>query len=360
VGYFIIVEIKQFLLDKLEYISSFWNYTDLLINSMCILVFILDIKGDMQPLLRAIAASTLIIVWIKLFYYMRAYDSTSQLIRMIIETVKDIRYFLFVLLIGIVGFAGGFYILQFGLAKLQADTDSTDHLFVGSNPVLAVIYIYQLVMGNFNLSNYPEYESINAFEFYFIWFLFVVSCLFLVIVLMNLLIAIMGATFQKVMDSILNLSIRENVLLISENESIFKRAEVFKDSQFLIIITEKSSSGSQAATVDEQISSLRQQLVDKVSMLETQFVASMNDTQKDLKRKFQDQQEKQKVNFSEAENSLNTELKKQLDATVQKMNEMFTEMKSQNSNIEKQVAQFSEKMKLIDEINTAVKGIKSI
>jgi len=188
----------------------------------------------------------------------------------------------------------------------------------------------------------------------------VVSCLFLVIVLMNLLIAIMGATFQKVMDSILNLSIRENVLLISENESIFKRAEVFKDSQFLIIITEKSSSGSQAATVDEQISSLRQQLVDKVSMLETQFVASMNDTQKDLKRKFQDQQEKQKVNFSEAENSLNTELKKQLDATVQKMNEMFTEMKSQNSNIEKQVAQFSEKMKLIDEINTAVKGIKSI
>jgi hypothetical protein len=111
VGYFIIVEIKQFLLDKLEYISSFWNYTDLLINSMCILVFILDIKGDMQPLLRAIAASTLIIVWIKLFYYMRAYDSTSQLIRMIIETVKDIRYFLFVLLLGIVGFAGGFYIL---------------------------------------------------------------------------------------------------------------------------------------------------------------------------------------------------------------------------------------------------------
>lgn len=134
-------------------------------------------------------------MWVKLFYYMRAYDSTSQLIRMIIETVKDIRYFLFVLLIGIFGFAGGFYILQFGLANLQKDSDSTDHLFVGTNPILAVIYIYQLVMGNFNLGNYPEYEGVNTFEFYFIWFLFVVSCLFLVIVLMNLLIAIMGATF---------------------------------------------------------------------------------------------------------------------------------------------------------------------
>jgi len=73
------------------------------------------------------------------------------------------------------------------------------------------------------LDNFGEYEGVNKFEFYFIWFLFVVSCLFLVIVLMNLLIAIMGATFQKVQDSILNLSIRENVLLISENESLFNR-----------------------------------------------------------------------------------------------------------------------------------------
>jgi hypothetical protein len=42
----------------------------------------------------------------------------------------------------------------------------------------------------------------------------------------------------------------------------------------------------------------------------------MSDTQSDLKRKFQDQQEKQKLSFSEAETSYNAELKKQLDATV--------------------------------------------
>ena len=81
----------------------------------------------MQYLLRPIASSTLIIVWVKLFYYLRAYDSTSQLIRMIIEIVKDIRYFLFVLLIGIFGFAGGFYILQFGLASVEKDNDPDGH-----------------------------------------------------------------------------------------------------------------------------------------------------------------------------------------------------------------------------------------
>ena len=100
-----------------------------------------------------------------------------------------------VLFIGIFGFAGSFYIMQFGLSKLEKDNDSSDHLFVGQNPLLAVIYIYQLVMGNYNLDNFSEYEKLNPFEFYFIWFLFVLSSLFLVIVMMNLLIAIMGSTF---------------------------------------------------------------------------------------------------------------------------------------------------------------------
>jgi hypothetical protein len=38
---------------------------------------------------------------------------------------------------------------------------------------------------------------------------------------------------------------------------------------------------------------------------------------------------------------------------------MFTDMKAQSSNIEKQVAQFNDKMKLIDEISVAVKTIKA-
>ena len=105
------MEIKHFLQNTLEYITNFLSNISLIINLLCILVYVLDWMGDMQDYLRPAASSTLIIVWMKLFYYLRAYDSTSQLIRMIIEIVKDIRYFLLVLFIGIFGFAGGFYIL---------------------------------------------------------------------------------------------------------------------------------------------------------------------------------------------------------------------------------------------------------
>jgi hypothetical protein len=110
------VEIRHLMKLKIEYITNLLNYIDMIINLLCLSVYMFDWMGDMQNYLRPVASSTLIIVWFKLFYYLRAYDSTSQLIRMIIEIVKDIRFFLLVLFIGIFGFAGGFYILQFGLS----------------------------------------------------------------------------------------------------------------------------------------------------------------------------------------------------------------------------------------------------
>lgn len=40
----------------------------------------------------------------------------------------------------------------------------------------------------------------------------------------------MGDTFGRVLENITNLTIREKVLLISENEALFKRSEIFKNS----------------------------------------------------------------------------------------------------------------------------------
>lgn len=82
------------------------------------------------------------------------------------------------------------------------------------------------------------------------WFLFVVGTLFIVIVLLNLLIAIMGDTFSRVLENITNLSVREKVMLVSENEALFKRSKLFHHAQFLIIIIEKNLDSVQAENWD--------------------------------------------------------------------------------------------------------------
>lgn len=72
----------------------------------------MDIAGVSVDTIRPIAAVCVIILWIKLFYFLRVFETTSRLIRMIMEIVNDMKNFLIVLLIGILGFANGFYIIS--------------------------------------------------------------------------------------------------------------------------------------------------------------------------------------------------------------------------------------------------------
>jgi hypothetical protein len=244
--YFLTIEFRQAKTNLSDYLSNFWNMTDLISYSFCLMSVIFEMLDFPKFITRPIVATSVIILWIKLFYFLRVYDSTSQLIRMIIEIIKDMKYFMFVLLIGIIGFTGGLYVLQKGIsvdcqdpndAECAKEAESND--FVGNNAIKSFIYTYRLTLGDFQLDEFSKFEERGlVFEFYYLWFIFIFGSLFLVIVLLNLLIAIMGSTFEKVSNQLENLSIRERVLLVSENESLFDREKLFKKSQYLIIIKE--------------------------------------------------------------------------------------------------------------------------
>jgi hypothetical protein len=123
---------------------------------------------------------------------------------MIIEIIKSMKNFMTVFFIGIFSFAGGFYIMQEGLIKKDAsEEDEAKARFAGDNPIRAFIYTYRLAMGDFSLDSLDSFE--DDFEKYFMWIVFLISSLFLVIVLLNLLIAIMGMTFSDVQAKISNL-----------------------------------------------------------------------------------------------------------------------------------------------------------
>jgi hypothetical protein len=68
---------------------------------------------------------------------------------MIIAIVNDMKNFMIVLLIGIIGFTCGLYIMQQGLdGKLEPD-EMDNERFVGANPVKAFIYTYRMTLGDF-------------------------------------------------------------------------------------------------------------------------------------------------------------------------------------------------------------------
>ena len=102
---------------------------------------------------------------------------------MIIEISLDMRYFVLVLFIACIGFANSFFIL----ARSDGDEPIT-----GDNIFRAFIFAYRMGLGDFDTDGF---ETRDEALIYVLWFL---NTLVVLIVLLNLLIAIMGDTFDRV------------------------------------------------------------------------------------------------------------------------------------------------------------------
>jgi hypothetical protein len=112
------------ILEPAEYLTSGWNLTDLLNYLLCLVVVVLDlipgtydennelISVELFRMRRFFAALSSLLLWIKLFYFLRTFETTAKLIRMIMEIINDMKNFLIVLLICLCGFTNGFYIIQ--------------------------------------------------------------------------------------------------------------------------------------------------------------------------------------------------------------------------------------------------------
>ncbi len=90
------------------------------------------------------------------------------------------------------------------------------------------VWTYRLAIGDSQIDFFDDLETRS--DFVLAWILFIFGTLFLVIKLLNLLIAIMGDTFSRVLGNITDLLINERLILISENESLFDRFTLFSQS----------------------------------------------------------------------------------------------------------------------------------
>jgi len=140
---------------------------------------------------------------------------------MILEIINDMKNFLIVFFIGVIGFSCGFYIL--GKMRL----DEAKNFYSGGkddespNIFKSFISTYRVSQGDFQFDKF--YNFTHDWEIIMVWGLFVFCTLFCVIVLLNILISIMGDTFSRTMENLTNLSIMERVMLVAENEVLFDR-----------------------------------------------------------------------------------------------------------------------------------------
>jgi len=74
--------------------------------------FIYEVLMMSVEMTRIIAAITVFLLWIKVFYWMRLFESTAYFINLISQTIADIKIFLYLVLIVVIAFANVFFILN--------------------------------------------------------------------------------------------------------------------------------------------------------------------------------------------------------------------------------------------------------
>ena len=122
--YFSVFEIDQILRQGWSYFLDVFNAFDwlaFLFNTIIIwnIVNDSDTKSPTdQPMaenrknLRTIAAISIFFMWVKTFYWMRLFSSTSFYIRLIRETLNDVKYFLILFIFMLMCFGNAIYIMN--------------------------------------------------------------------------------------------------------------------------------------------------------------------------------------------------------------------------------------------------------
>ena len=217
------VETTQMLFHKLEYFKSFWNLLDLSSVILNVCVVIMEFSNADFRNINRVSGISVLILYFKLFYFLRIFFATAYLVRMIIEIVLDMKFFVSVLMIGTMAFANSFYI--FG-----RNSDPTDGNLAGSDISQAFIFSYRIGLGDFDTSGFTTRDQ------EILWIVFFLNTMIIQIVLLNLVIAIMGDTFDRVQETQENSMLRELAQMIRENEFLFSRRRYFKRSKYIIVI----------------------------------------------------------------------------------------------------------------------------
>lgn len=140
-----------------------------------------DKSRDIEAILQATIS---LFIWLKFLYFLRIFKQTGYLIKIIIEVVKEMRFFLLILLLTIVAFGDP---LQ-GISSSNRD----ENQFISGGFFGGVEYVYEMCLGAFST------EQFGTIAVAYVWILFIICTIFNMVIMFNLLIAIISEAFARV------------------------------------------------------------------------------------------------------------------------------------------------------------------
>ena len=255
-----------------------------------------DVKADD---VNAVSSIAVLFMWLRFLLMLRLFSKTAYLISMIQAIILK-GNFVLALLIAIFAFANTFFILG------RNDPDN----FSGNNIWDAFIFSYRMGLGDFNTDNFDTKDEVLVWIF---WFL---NTLIILIILLNLVIAIMGDTFDRVQETQESTMLQQFCSIIRENEFVMNRGRTFKGIKYIIIIQPETNEGGVTTSWEGKLNQLKRFLEDS----SRKHIIHLNKMEKKLEKMIETSLD---VKLKPLEDKINQKINS-LEIRLQKSNKMFT------------------------------------
>ena len=241
--YFVFFELRGMWRDGFAYFTAINNYVDMF--SLALNIYIIDSavegKNEERENMQQICALAVILMWFKSFYWLKLFGPTSFYIRLISETLWHIKYFLilFVLILA-----------TFGNAVLILSEDREEKLY---NEYFSISFFnvllnqYELSLGEFSTDNFIKASDGGDTV---AWIVFGGATMITQITFLNMLIAIMGDTFDKVTESREQSALVEKIRILADYVYVVRKESQARGtlSRFVFAIRPKAMGADESAS----------------------------------------------------------------------------------------------------------------
>lgn len=153
-----------------------------------------------------------VLMWFYVFYFLQAFDHVGFFVRMILEIVYDIQGFLMIFAIALAGLSHVYYIS----ARFDGNT-----LWKSAQTIykMAVLCTFELILKD------DDGNSVDIEQHGILYSTFLACTVLCNIILLNILIAVISSTYERVKEQSLAATTKGRVKIISELEMVFHRGK---------------------------------------------------------------------------------------------------------------------------------------
>ncbi|GLE06885.1 hypothetical protein PINS_up016554 [Pythium insidiosum] len=165
-----------------QYVRSFWNWLNLCMYLSVLGSIASEFLPSQQFLRKCLLAPVALSLWVSLLPFLQLNETCGLLIVMMTKMVKDVRRFLVLYAVFIVGYSGAFYELLQG----QSGYESFVNAFISTFLMMFASFDYSL------------FKSLWGLQWLVGNLLFVSHLIIAVVVLLNILIAMISTTYADI------------------------------------------------------------------------------------------------------------------------------------------------------------------